>query len=106
MPATLSRRDAILRTLAFSSAALFPASLLVACKRELVCTDTSGLSADDIATRTTLKYVDQSMDQTKLCSGCQQFKPSQMSGACAGCVVVKGPIHPNGGCTVWAKKVS
>jgi hypothetical protein len=106
MTPPISRRDAMIRSLALGATFLLPASALIACKKDLVCTDTSGLSADEIATRNTLKYVDQSMDQTKLCSGCQQFKPSPMSGTCGACAVVKGPIHPNGGCTAWAKKVS
>jgi hypothetical protein len=108
MTTPISRRDAILRTFAFSAAALIPASALLACgKKELVCNDTAGLTPDEITARTnTFKYVDQSTDQTKLCEGCQQYKPAPMSGACGGCVVMKGAIHPKGGCTVWAKKVS
>lgn len=96
----------MVRSLAMGAAFLLPASALLACKKELVCTDTSGLSADEIAARNTLKYVDQSTDPAKPCSGCQQFKPSPMSGTCGACVVVKGPIHPNGSCSAWAKKVS
>ena len=105
-PPSISRRDALLRTFAFSTAALLPASFLVACKKDLVCTDTAGLSADDLAARQkTFKYVEPSPDQTKTCDGCQQFKAPQMTGACGGCLVVKGPIHPKGNCSVWAKKV-
>ena len=103
----ISRRDALLRTFAFSAAALIPASALVACKKELVCTDTTGLSPDELAARqTTFKYAEPSMDTSKVCDGCQQYKAPQMTGACGGCVIMKGPIHPKAGCTVWAKKIA
>lgn len=104
----MSRRSAMLNTLAITTGALLPVSALLAgCKKpELVCTDTTGLSSDEIATRGTLKYVDRTTDPAKPCSACQQYKPAQMSGTCGGCILVKGPIHPDGGCNVWAKKVA
>lgn len=104
----VSRRTAMLNTLALTAGALIPASALLAgCKKpELTCTDTSGLSADEIAARSTLKYVDHAADPAKKCDGCQQFKPPQMTGACGACVIMKGPIHPEGSCNAWAKKVS
>lgn len=104
----LSRRSAMLNTLAIGAGALLPVSALLAgCKKpELVCTDTTGLSSDETATRATVKYVDHTTDATKPCSACQQYKAPPMTGTCGGCVVVKGPIHPDGGCTVWAKKVA
>lgn len=105
-PPPISRRDAILRTFALSATALLPASALVACKKELTCNDTTGLSADDLAARQkTFKYAEPSTDQTKTCDGCQQFKAPPSTGACGSCLVVKGNIHPKGGCSVWAKKV-
>ncbi len=104
----MSRRSAMLNTLAISAGALIPVSALLAgCKKpELVCTDATGLSSDEAATRTTLKYVDRTTDPAKPCTACQQYKAPQMTGTCGACVVVKGPIHPDGGCTVWAKKVA
>lgn len=98
----------MLNTLVLAAGALLPASALLAgCKKpELACTDTAGLSADEVTARATLKYVDRSADPAKICSGCQQYKAPQMTGACGGCVVVKGPIHPDGGCNVWAKKIA
>jgi hypothetical protein len=108
MSKLVSRRTAMWNTLALTAGALLPVSaLLSGCKKpELTCTDTSGLSADEIAARSTLKYVDHSTDPAKICTGCQQFKPSQMTGACGACAIMKGPIHPEGGCSAWAKKVS
>ena len=82
------------------------ASLLAACGKgggSLVCTDTASLKPEDLATRTSLNYVDASTDPTKLCSGCTLYLPAA-EGACGGCSVVKGPINPNGGCISWAKK--
>ena len=52
----VSRRSALLNTLALTAGALLPASaLLSGCKKpELTCTDTTGLSADHTAARETL----------------------------------------------------
>lgn len=103
----ISRRSALLNTLALTAGALLPASALLAgCKKpELTCTDTTGLSADDTAARGTLKYVDRTTDQAKRCDSCQQYKAPPATGTCGGCVIMKGPIHPEGSCNVWSKKV-
>ena len=82
------------------------ASLLAACGKGgggLQCTDTASLKPDELATRTSLNYVDASADPTKVCSGCALFVAGA-EGACGSCPIVKGPINPNGGCTSWAKK--
>lgn len=74
------------------------------CKKELVCTDTSGLTPEELTARTSLRYMDRSASNEKQCSGCQLFQPKGAD-ECGGCVLVKGPIHPMGYCTAWAKKV-
>jgi len=81
------------------------ASLLAACGKggALVCTDTASLKPEELATRTSLNYVDASADPTKLCSSCTLYLPAA-EGACGGCSVVKGPINPAGNCISWAKK--
>jgi len=73
------------------------------CKKELVCTDTAGLTAAERTVRTSLGYVDQSLEAAKVCEGCQLYQPAGPDG-CGGCLVVKGPIHPRGYCTSWVKK--
>lgn len=102
----VDRRE-FLKNAAMLGAVATGASLLAACGKgggALVCTDVAGLSAADAATRTSLQYVDASADPTKLCSGCMLYIAGQPN-ACGGCQVVKGPIHPNGYCASWAKKV-
>jgi hypothetical protein len=74
-------------------------------KAELSCNDTTGLSPADVSLRTSLKYADQSPDPTKLCEGCQLYKPGQPD-QCGGCQLFKGPVHPKGNCTSWVQKTS
>jgi hypothetical protein len=77
-----------------------------ACKSEpppLTCMDVSGLKDEEKSQRTLLKYVDTSTDPAKVCLGCAQFKAAAAN-SCGTCILVKGPIHPKGGCSVWAAK--
>ena len=96
---SLNRRRALMT---MGVTLLAPAALL-RCKKPLVCTDTSGLTAEEAAVRTTLAYVDKSPDPSKPCSGCALYKPAG-EGQCGGCQVMKGPIHPEGTCKSWVKK--
>ena len=94
----LTRREAALALLALSAAPF------LACRRGLECTDTSQLSAADLQLRVdTLRYTDESPDPKQHCAGCQQFKP-RGDGACGACVVVRGPINPQGRCKRYAAK--
>lgn len=72
-------------------------------EKALDCTDTTGLTETEIATRKSLAYVDQSPIPEKLCSNCQLFVPAKGDG-CGSCTVVKGPIHPAGYCNSWVQK--
>lgn len=98
----LSRREALKRSLVVL--AVVPAAI-EACKKDaaLTCTNTSGLSAADAATRTNLRYVDQSTDASKKCSRCQLFQAAA-PGQCGGCTLVKGPINPDGTCTAFVAR--
>lgn len=95
----ISRRDLL-------GASLFlavPVLALGCSKKELQCSDEAGLSAPDAATRKSLMYVDRASDPAKRCEQCMLYKPAAPD-ACGGCSVVKGPIHPAGSCSAWAKK--
>ena len=70
---------------------------------ELTCTDTSGLSADEVSARNTLAYVDKSAEAAKNCANCMQFNAGPAD-KCGGCKVLKGPIAPTGYCKVWVAK--
>jgi len=76
-------------------------------KKELSCTDTSGLSPADVEMRNvTLAYVEKTPDPAKRCDNCQQFKAAPAPGACGGCTILKGPINPAGYCKSWVQKAS
>ena len=83
------------------------ALVLSACKGggggSLSCTDTTGLSEADIATRTATQYVDAATDPAKKCSGCMLYVAGT-EGACGTCTAVKGPINPEGSCTAWVAR--
>jgi hypothetical protein len=70
----ISRRDALKRSLVVLAAV--PA-VLEACKKDeaLTCTNTSGLSAVELAARTSLNYADRSADPNKACSRSFQLQP-------------------------------
>ncbi|MCS7206021.1 MAG: high-potential iron-sulfur protein [Leptospiraceae bacterium] len=68
------------------------------------CDDVSGLKPEEIKQRKDLKYTDKSPDPKKLCSNCALWVPPKTKGACGGCNLIKGPIHPNGWCTSWVPK--
>lgn len=97
-----SRRDALKRvSLTVLAAGAWGA--LGCGKKELTCTDTTGLSADEAQARTTLAYVDKTPEAAKNCANCLQYVPGAAD-ACGACKVLKGPVHPNGYCKVWAAK--
>lgn len=72
-------------------------------KMRFTCTDTSGLLESDKALRVTLAYADTAADPNKKCQDCVQWSaPPQ--GGCGSCKVMRGPVHPEGTCNVFAKK--
>lgn len=71
---------------------------------ELSCTDTAGLSEQQIKVRESLNYVDETPKPEQLCSNCQLYKEPEKPGTCGGCQTVPGPIHPDGWCSAWVKK--
>jgi hypothetical protein len=100
----LSRRDVLRKTAALGAFAAFGTA---ACSKQpapLACTDTSALSPADLAVRTSLAYVDTSVQVGKTCSNCQQFVPTAAANACGTCKVVKGPINPNGNCKAYVAR--
>ena len=99
----ISRRDALKRSLTVLAA--MPVAV-AACKKEseaLTCTNTSGLSQADLATRTTFSYQDHGPDPNRVCSRCQLFQAAAPN-ACGGCTLVKGPVNPGGTCTAFVAR--
>ena len=105
MDRKLSRRDVLQRSAAFGTLAAFAA----ACGKEqppaLSCTDTTALTPSELMIRTSLAYVDASVQPGKMCANCLQFLPSTPN-ACGACKVVKGPINPSGYCRSFAPKLT
>jgi hypothetical protein len=96
----IARRESLL---GLATVLIAPAALLACGKKPLACTDTSALSPEELSMRGTLAYADASHDPTKLCSGCQLYKPAGEN-QCGACQLIKGPINPNGTCKSWVKK--
>lgn len=71
--------------------------------KEFSCNDVGSLPEADKTLRTSVKYVDKSQEPGKKCDNCLQYTKAAGEGQCGGCKVVKGPIHPDGYCTLWAK---
>lgn len=65
------------------------------------CTDTSGLSEQEIQMRNNSEYVDDSPHDDKTCDNCQLYVEPAGGEQCGGCQVIKGPIHPKGYCNLW-----
>lgn len=65
------------------------------------CTDTSGLSEQEIQMRNNAEYVDDSPNADKRCDNCQLYTEPAGDAQCGGCQVIKGPIHPEGYCNLW-----
>ncbi len=104
MSEPIVRREALRRLFGMSAALAAPLAVLGCEKKEtLSCTDTAGLTAEEIAVRTNTKYVDVSMFPDKKCDGCTHYVAGAAN-ACGSCKVVKGPIHPSGYCTLFAAK--
>lgn len=112
-----SSRRAFLQRLSFAAGA---GSLFAACRAEpadetsaaginmapgekaaFSCTDVSNLTEQEIQTRESLEYVDDSPHAEKKCNNCQFFEAPDAGEQCGGCQVVPGPIHPQGHCTSW-----
>ena len=68
---------------------------------QTACAGSPDLAAKNTAARKALKYVDQSPDTTRLCSGCRFFKQPEGSAACGGSQILTGPITPTGYCSSW-----
>jgi hypothetical protein len=80
--------------------------LLAACgnkPKEFTCAEDASLKEDEKKVRESVKYVDKSQEPGKKCSNCSQYTKAAAEGQCGGCKVVKGTIHPEGYCTLWAK---
>lgn len=104
-PALSSRRAFLRQGLGQGTLGLVVLAASAGCgKMRFTCTDTSGLSDPEKATRATLAYTDSSADPNKHCIDCVQWLAPNQGSGCGSCKVMKGPVHPEGTCNVFAKK--
>lgn len=107
MPPTdkLTRRQALASAvhLTVLSGAALVAS---ACDRgQLHCGDggaADNLSEADRAQRKSSGYIDRTLDPKRRCDNCAYWHARVSDWTCGACAVVKGPIHPDAFCTLWA----
>jgi hypothetical protein len=113
----LTRRIFIQRTAAVGAVTVGTGYLLAGCgggteggtdgdTAALNCNDTTGLTPEQLATRTSLVYVDASELPDKNCLNCQQFTAGATADACGTCTVVPGTVNPAGNCTAWVAKTT
>ena len=119
-----SRRELLVRGAALGVSAL----AVEACGRKgegvVACTDTTGLSPDNLAARSAAQYIDTAPDPLQTCSNCDEFvaagatpwgrrwpppppdagSSNRLPIACGRCKVVMGAIHPNGHCRLYRPK--
>lgn len=106
-----SRRDFIVRGTLLGGFVAAGSSFLAACNKDkgggdaaapaaLSCNDTSKLDDAAKGMRTTLGYVDKSVQAGKNCGNCKLYKAA-MPGQCGGCTLLQGPINPEGYCNSW-----
>jgi hypothetical protein len=100
----LTRRNVLQRGSALGVLAILGTSACKGEPRALSCVDTTGLLPTDVQIRTTLAYVDASMEAGKACNKCQQFVAPTSADACGSCKVLKGPVNPIGYCKSFVAK--
>jgi hypothetical protein len=104
MSALLDRRAFLERAALLGAATMAGGVFVTACsKPAFACMDVTGLSEEEVAKRAELQYVDATTRAGMNCVGCQ-FYTAAAEGACGGCTILAGPIHPEGWCSTWAAK--
>lgn len=106
----ITRRDMMKRSLLVLGAAAGAGAVLSGCGDDdgggggdgLTCTDTSGLTEQEIQLRQQQEYTDSSPFEDKVCDNCRFWQAPSQPDSCGTCQVVKGPIHPKGHCKLWA----
>ena len=68
------------------------------------CDDLSGVSAPELEKRQNFGYVDKSPDPTRFCDNCGLHIPPASKTDCGGCMLFKGPVHPEGYCIQYVAK--
>ena len=121
---SISRRDFLGRFAVIGAAGLGASSLLAACGGgeqpadapaetapgapaadgvvAAQCEGYDALTEQDLQTRQTLGYVDDSPNPQQLCSNCRFYTQPTGGSPCGGCTLFAGPVAPGGYCNSWA----
>jgi hypothetical protein len=67
------------------------------------CDDLSDVSAQELEKRQKFGYVNKSPDPDHFCDNCGLHIPPSDKG-CGGCMLFKGPVHPDGYCIQYVAK--
>lgn len=70
------------------------------------CEDLSGLSESERMARDSFGYEVQAALPERSCTHCKLFIPAGKTSPCAGCLLFKGPVKPEGSCIQFAPKES
>jgi len=68
------------------------------------CTDITDLTEAEVMTRTTFQYVDLSTESGRNCRNCALYVVPETGDGCGRCLTIRGPVHPEGYCTIWAAR--
>lgn len=66
------------------------------------CDDMTGVSAEELAKRKKLAYVNKSPIEDNHCGNCALYLIPAKGKACGGCALFKGPVRSEGYCAYWA----
>ena len=66
------------------------------------CDDLTGVSAEEVAKRKKLAYVNKTPIPDSHCSNCALYLPPAKDKPCGGCMLFKGPVRAEGYCAYWA----
>lgn len=66
------------------------------------CDDLTGVSAEEVAKRKKLAYVNKTPIPDSHCSNCALYLPAAKDKPCGGCMLFKGPVRAEGYCAYWA----
>lgn len=75
-------------------------------QKDFFCEDVTGLTETEIAMREAREYTDMSLEEDQNCSNCLLYVEPEPHEKCGGCLTIKGPIHPEGYCTIWVAQTS
>ncbi len=73
---------------------------------DFTCTDITGLSEEEAAMRMTFQYTDISLELDRNCRNCALYVEAESGTGCGSCLTIKGPIHPEGYCSIWAAQTA